>query len=393
MALLKTPERVLLRHSVRKLSTYVSVPFFQIDSFASSPLGGNPAAVLLLPSVEELPLSDDTLKRIAAENNLSETAFVRPGSCSSSFSLRWFTPTKEVALCGHGTLAAAAALLVRDSASAPDRCFSFDTLSGTLTAQRLSGEQYESLSGVENIALDFPANPPILLPLHGGNESECRIRGLAEAVLRESCCTLAQIKALAYNATTKKLLVHMESEPGGDPKEIGDGGGNSQDAAAVARAAIESMQVPAPERLLEVHDGSLVTGVSVVAAGSRSACGGTTSENSRHGDEECCHFVSRYFAPWNGIPEDPVNGSSHTLLAPYWAEHVTLNQDGPGGGGGSRAGEEAGSKRFAFVARQASPRGGDLALTYMPGDNSDGRVGISGPAAVVIRGEMLVPRG
>ena len=104
--------------------------------------------------------------------------------------------------------------------------------------------------------------------------------------------------------------------------------------------------------------------------------------------------MSRYFAPWNGIPEDPVNGSSHTLLAPYWAEHVTLNpQDGPGGGGDSRAGEQAGS-RFAFVARQASPRGGDLALTYMPGDsNSDGRVGISGPAAVVIRGEMLVPRG
>ena len=100
--------------------------------------------------------------------------------------------------------------------------------------------------------------------------------------------------------------------------------------------------------------------------------------------------MSRYFAPWNGIPEDPVNGSSHTLLAPYWAEHV-LNQDGRGGGD-SRAGEEGGS-RFAFVARQASPRGGDLALTYMPGDNSDGRVEISGPAAVVIRGEMLVPRG
>ena len=236
MALLKTPERVLLRHSVRKLSTYVSVPFFQIDSFASSPLGGNPAAVLLLPSVEELPLSDDTLKRIAAENNLSETAFVRPGSCSSSFSLRWFTPTKEVALCGHGTLAAAAALLVRDSASAPDRCFSFDTLSGTLTAQRLSGGQYESLSGIENIALDFPANSPVLLPLHGGNESECRIRGLAEAVLRESCCALAQTKALAYNATTKKLLVHVETEPRGNSKEIDDGGGNSQDAAAVARA-------------------------------------------------------------------------------------------------------------------------------------------------------------
>ena len=119
----------------------VGVPFFQIDSFSPTPLSGNPAAVLLLPSEEELPLDDATLGRIAAENNLSETAFVRPADAPGGpFGLRWFTPT--VALCGHGTPAAAAAIMelhgaMGGEAAAADTII-FDTLSGALTASRVS---------------------------------------------------------------------------------------------------------------------------------------------------------------------------------------------------------------------------------------------------------------
>src|SRR6187200_90874 len=113
-----------------------------IDAFSDGPFGGNPAAVCLLPA----PASEEWMQKVAAEMNLSETAFLVRRE--DGYELRWFTPKVEVALCGHATLASAHVLWEQGHAR-PDESIRFHTLSGVLTAQR-SGEQIE---------LDFPLEP------------------------------------------------------------------------------------------------------------------------------------------------------------------------------------------------------------------------------------------
>lgn len=131
---------------------HVSVPFYQVDAFTSQPFSGNPAAVCIL----EEEISSETMLRVAAEMNLSETAFVQPMADDGTRKLQWFTPAVEVPLCGHATLATAHVLLRERGETGPLR---FDTLSGILTVE----EEEEKW-----LRMDFPADPPKKAPAPEG---------------------------------------------------------------------------------------------------------------------------------------------------------------------------------------------------------------------------------
>ncbi|MFL6736778.1 MAG: PhzF family phenazine biosynthesis protein [Sphingomonas sp.] len=213
-----------------------SFPFFQVDAFADRPLTGNPAAVMPLQTW----LADGLMQRIAAENNLSETAFTVPSEREDAdYDLRWFTPAAEVELCGHATLAAGHVLIHSD----PLR---FATKSGILVVGRRE----------EMLELDLPA-----ARLRETREPEmCRSLGLSDspAWFAEGCNDAAIVE-VADEAAVRAL------EP---------------DFTALAK----------------------VSRMAVVTA---------------RGEHEA--IVSRVFVPYLGIDEDPVTGSAHAALVPYWA--------------------------------------------------------------------------
>lgn len=259
------------------------VRIYQVDSFAEEPFSGNPAGVCLLPG----PADETWMQNVAAEMNLSETAFPHP--TDDGYALRWFTPTAEVELCGHGTLATAH-VLWEEGVLPPDETARFHTASGLLTAERTG----------DVIELDFPARPP----------SETKApAGLEDAVGAE---------LLYVGATDFDYLLQVASE-----KVLL---GLRPDLRAVA-------ELP-------------VRGVAVTAR-----C------ESGHYD-----FVSRFFAPAVGVDEDPVTGSAHCSLAPFWCERLEKDR---------------------LTAYQASQRGGVVRLRVR-GD----RVGLGGRAVTVLRGEL-----
>jgi PhzF family phenazine biosynthesis protein len=261
------------------------VRLLQIDAFTSEAFRGNPAAVCLLPAERDA----DWMQNVAAEMNLSETAFLLPRE--DGYGLRWFTPAVEVALCGHATLASAHALW-EEGLLGPDATARFHTKSGLLTAAR-NGDWIE---------LDFPATlEERAEPPEGLLES----LGVSEPV---------------YVGKNKfDYLVEVASEE-------------------IVRALD-----PDHARLRRIP----VRGVIVT---SRSA-------------EPGIDFVSRFFAPGSGVDEDPVTGSAHCSLTPYWA---------------SRLGKEE------MVAYQASQRGG-IVRVRLAGD----RVKLGGRAVTVLRGELV----
>jgi PhzF family phenazine biosynthesis protein len=276
--------------------------------------------------------------KIAAENNLSETAFVVPKHPSqhstepsqlpteqspfehdTHFDLRWFTPTKEVDLCGHATLATAAVLLQK--CGNKNSLLHFATKSGELIAA--------TLPGTSAIEIELPLNPP--LPVESFSPS---IQTLIELVLGEN--NEHVVKDIMYSQRTKKLVFELDS-------------------AIVDRNFLESLIV-SPSALLAVDQSdrgteSSITGVIV-----------TMLDESKEYD-----FISRYFAPWNGIDEDPVTGSAHTVISPMWTEKL--------------------NGQTQFTARQCSPRGGDLGLEV---DLNGGRLFVSGNACVVIEGSIRI---
>ncbi|KAJ1495592.1 hypothetical protein T484DRAFT_1875771 [Baffinella frigidus] len=194
----------------------------------------------------------------------SETAFVRPRP-DGDFGLRWFSPTNEVPLCGHGTLAAAAALAHQGRAAAP---LAFHTLSGVLRVGVQDGR----------FSIELPA--PLatrLIPLSEKEAAESW-GDVIEIILGPAWRDKAE--AVLVNTVTKKLLIRVRT-----PSEVA------------------SLPLPSASLLRAAHDGSLVRGVVVTA---------------RDQDGEY-RFVCRYFAPWNGIEEDPVNGAGHVVSVPYWA--------------------------------------------------------------------------
>jgi len=260
----------------------MQIPIYQVDAFASAVFAGNPAAVCPLDAW----LADDVMQAIAAENNLSETAFiVKRGT---DFDLRWFTPALEVELCGHATLGSAYVIATYLEPGRDEVVF--HSPSGPLTVTR-NGAWY---------TLDFPAVP-------------------AEAVV----------------ANTQAVAAALGAAP------------------AEVRRAGKLMAVFASES--QVHDLKpdmaqvlALDGDGVIATGPGAAC----------------DFVSRYFAPHAGIPEDPVTGSAHCVLTPYWARRLG---------------------KARMTARQISRRGGDLVVE----DRGD-RVGISGQVAPYMEGHIRV---
>jgi PhzF family phenazine biosynthesis protein len=261
------------------------VPIIQVDAFASGPFTGNPAAVCLL----EHPATEDWMQRVAAEMNLSETAFVVPEG--EHFGLRWFTPAVEVDLCGHATLATAHALWSEGRLDR-DQEARFNTRSGLLTA---------SCRG-KTIELDFPARRQT--PLEAPPEI-VKALGAHPLYSARDCDDLLLL--LADEATVRTLE-------------------------------------PDISRLKRLQ----VRGVIVTAAAS----------------SPDFDFVSRFFAPGVGIDEDPVTGSAHCSLGPFWQTRLGKDE---------------------LRAFQASRRGG-VVQVRVAGD----RVKLGGQAVTVLRGELVV---
>ena len=258
-------------------------PFYQVDAFTDRLFGGNPAGVVPLFGWP----SDEILRSVAAENNLSETAFfvLQSDRCC----IRWFMPRVEVNLCGHATLAAAHVLF--HHLGFPGDEIVFDSRSGILRARRDDAF----------ISLDFPADPPV-------------------------------------PATPPKKLIQSL---GREPREAYMG---QEDWLLVYSSRREIEELAPDFDLMLVETGDSGRGVIVTAPG---------------GDVD---FVSRFFAPSVGVPEDPVTGSAHTTLTPYWAQRL---------------------EKESFTARQVSRRGGFLKCR-LSGD----RVHISGQAVTYLTGEI-----
>lgn len=258
---------------------------YQVDAFTDEPFKGNPAAVCLL----EGPETDAWMQSVASEMNLSETAFLLPEE--NGWRLRWFTPTTEVDLCGHATLASAE-VLFENQPTLRENSIGFQTRSGVLFARWKS----------EGIELDFPA-----LVYEPG-----KIRPDIESVLGFTPVNAVYSgNYFLFEAQNEAFIRQAEPD----------------------YVALEKLPMP------EV----------IITAASK--------------DPEF-DFISRFFAPQLGVDEDPVTGSAHCLLAPYWAEKMG---------------------KQVFDAFQASPRGGRLHLS-LKGD----RVLITGKAEFIFTAELLV---
>jgi PhzF family phenazine biosynthesis protein len=280
------------------------VRYWVVDAFTRVPFRGNPAAVCLLSH----PLDDALMQAIAAEMNLSETAFVTPVGdvhwpTATTFSLRWFTPKVEVRLCGHATLGTAAVLFGAVGVKA--NAVTFQTLSGDLVARHIKG----GVGDVQTILLDFPVDTPVPCDAPAG---VLQAMGAAEA------------QAVAYGASTHDLLVQLPTA-----QQVRHLHPNF--------AALMACEGMSPYR------GLLVTAVG----------------------ESPYDFVSRFFAPWVGIDEDPVTGSAHTLLTPYWSARLGKTE---------------------MHAYQASARGGEIGVRLAGND----RVELTGNAVIVFKGELYL---
>jgi PhzF family phenazine biosynthesis protein len=264
---------------------------WQIDAFARKPFEGNPAAVV--PLGKWLP--DDTMRRIADENNLSETAFfveIAPGK----YDLRWFTPRIEADLCGHATLASA--FLIFETLAPDLNVVSFRTRSGELTVKRAK----------EGLAMTLPSNPIAPFP--------------------------------AAPDFAGDLGAALDAAP---PAELY----MSRYLIAVWKKAEDIRTMTGPGAIQPLLAKAASWGLIVTAPGT--------------GD---CDFVSRVFAPAKGVPEDPVTGSAHAALTPFWAKRLG---------------------RKTLRARQVSPRGGDIACIYEGAHTT-----LIAPCAFYMTGEITV---
>jgi predicted PhzF superfamily epimerase YddE/YHI9 len=263
----------------------VALTITQVDAFASRAFAGNPAAVCLLPAARDA----GWMQNVAREMNLSETAFLVRRE--NGFDLRWFTPTLEVDLCGHATLASAH-VLWESGVLGPSEAARFHTRSGLLTAERRGAW----------IEMVFPATPDV---------AETPPAGFAAAL---------GATPIYFGRSRFDVIAELASED--QIRAL------SPDFGALGRLPVRGIIVTA-----------------------RSA-----------GPER--DFVSRFFAPAAGVPEDPVTGSAHCCLTPYWSRKLGKRE---------------------LVAHQLSARGGELRLRH-EGD----RVVLGGQAVTVLRGELLV---
>ena len=261
----------------------MGIKIYQVDAFTEKAFSGNPAAVCVL----EEEVSDSWMQNLAQEMNLSETAFIY--RLDKGYSLRWFTPSIEVDLCGHATLASAH-ILWDEGYLQPDQLAEFHTRSGILTASK-NGDMIE---------LDFPSEPEVEAPMP---------HGLIQAL---------GVSPVYVGKNRFDYLVEVESE--------------------------EILRGLEPD--LNVLKDFPARGVIVTS----------TSESDEY------DFISRFFAPASGIDEDPVTGSAHCCLGPFW--HSKLGRD-------------------EMVAYQASKRGGVIYVS-----TKEDRVILGGKAVTVFRGEV-----
>ncbi len=262
----------------------MKVPISVVDAFATEKFRGNPAAVCMLRE----PAEPSWMQRVAAEMNLSETAFLAPRP--DGWGLRWFTPTVEVALCGHATLAGAHTLWESGRLAAHEPAYFHTEQSGVLTCVRRS----------TGISMDFPTRIATAAPAPAGLDGALG-------------CVPVWVGRSAYD-----YLCELPDE-----------------------AAVRGLR-PDHAALTRLP----VRGVIVTAPGS-----------------DGYDLVSRFFAPGSGVAEDPVTGSAHCTLAPFWAAKLG---------------------RSTLRAWQASARGGEVRLK-LDGD----RVWLEGNAVTVWRGELL----
>lgn len=258
----------------------MSIPIYQVDAFTKQIFGGNPAAVCLLKSWP----NDNKMQNIAAENNLAETAFLVENN--GIYEIRWFTPTIEIDLCGHATLASAHVLF--NHLSITGESIQFSTLHHGLLSVTKSNDL---------LVLDFPSSTLIKTD-----------------ITQDIINALGQIPTEVYK--TRDLLAIFETED-------------------------EIAHINPDFEVLKKLDH---LGVIVSAPGNNS------------------DFVSRFFAPNAGINEDPVTGSAHATLIPYWAEKLGKN---------------------TLLARQLSEREGELFC-----ENKGNRVLIGGHAVTYLKGEI-----
>ena len=270
------------------------LPITQIDAFATKAFEGNPAAVMPLADW----LDDATLLAIAAENNLSETAFiVASGDDEADFDLRWFTPTSEVVLCGHATLASGHFVLT----SSPDMDrVRFRTRNAGMLEVARAGSGYE---------LALPAWGPSPKPLP------------------------AIVAALGLDGAVETLW-HQHRY------------------GLIVLDTADQVRALDPDFRKLAREGDVLTIVT--------APGQDTD------------VISRVFAPGAGIDEDPVTGSAHAVMVPYWTARLG---------------------RDSFTAYQASARGGHLACRLEPAPAKAGgdRVVLGGGCVTVMEGSFLLP--
>lgn len=270
----------------------MTLPVHWVDAFSDVPFAGNPAAIVLC----DRPVPEAWMQDLAFEFGIAETAFVRIDApdADGAYPLRWFTPTVEVDLCGHATLAAAHVAF--GTGLADDR-ITFATRSGPLTCTRVD----------DRIALDLPVARP---------EPAEAPRAMLDALGVDTAVAAAR-------STGKWLIIELD-----------------------AASTVEGLE-PDIDAIGRVGDGCVVV----------TALGGP-------GDAD---IVSRVFGPGVGVPEDPVTGSAHCILVPYWTPRFG---------------------RTELVARQASARGGVLHCRLL-----DDRVELAGVATTVLRGEVDAPAG
>jgi PhzF family phenazine biosynthesis protein len=275
----------------------VTVQLYVVDAFTSVPFTGNPAAVCLLDGDTRAGVDAEWMQALAAEMNHSETAFVDLSTLATTgeIGLRWFTPTVEVDICGHATLAAAHVLLEQGLATAP---LAFRTASGVLRADR---------AGRDAIALDFPIDVPVA--------------GMPDGYFADEFADALGASVIAVARCRYDVLVEVS----------------------------EAAEVRELEPDLAVLRAATGRGVIVTAAAD---------------GVEDADFVSRFFAPAVGIDEDPVTGSAHCCLAPYWAERLG---------------------KPSLVGAQLSRRGGTVGVE-VAGD----RVLLRGNAVTITRGEIAI---
>jgi len=260
----------------------MQLPIYQVDAFSGQLFGGNPAAVAPLESW----LPDATLQSIAAENNLAETAFFVPNE--SGYHLRWFTPSLEIDLCGHATLATAHVLFEVLGETAQE--ITFETRSGPLEVMRQD----------DWIAMNFPARMP--------EEDPGKKSFIEEALGAE----------ISWVGKSRDYVAVLPNE--------------------AAVAALE----PRMDLVVQLD----AIGLIATAPGNEA------------------DFVSRFFAPQAGVPEDPVTGSAHSTLIPFWADRLG---------------------KSTLLAYQISPRGGVLKCQAL-GE----RVTMAGQAVLYLQGYIHV---